>query len=172
MHENMAGLMSKIGVQTETIKSGKLKDMGQPTGPLSDEARQVMTTMVNQVFAQFVDAVAQGRKMDRAKVVALADGRVYTGEQAKKNGLIDEIGGLHEALAEAWKRAGLKGKPTTKEYGAPGWLKRLLGASANTRQRTITVTGGLLYDDLAARLVRGALDAPTAMPPQMNADEQ
>jgi protease-4 len=169
MHENMAGLMSKIGVQTETIKSGKLKDMGQPTGPLSDEARQVMTAMINQVFAQFVQAVAEGRKMDRAEVLALADGRVYTGEQAKQNGLIDELGGMHEALAEAGKRAGITGTPTTKEYGAPSWLKRLFGSSG-TQQRAVTAIGGLLYDDIAARLVRGALEPGAATAPRTQGD--
>ncbi|MFB3880031.1 MAG: signal peptide peptidase SppA [Armatimonadota bacterium] len=156
MHENMAGLMKKIGIETDTIKSGKLKDMGSPTGPLSDEARQVMTTIINQVFGQFVDAVAKGRKMDRKKVLALADGRVYTGQQAKDNGLVDKIGGMSEALAEAGKRGGLSGRPETKEYGTPAWLKRLFGGSAQSR--TVSVTGGLLYDDVAARLVQGALE--------------
>ena len=100
-HENLSGLFKKIGVETETIKSGALKDMGAPTGPLSDEARQVMTGLIEQVFSQFVDAVAAGRKMDRSAVLALADGRVYLGEQAKKNGLIDQLGGMSEALREA-----------------------------------------------------------------------
>ena len=156
MHENMAGLMKKIGVETDTIKSGKLKDMGSPTGPLSDEARQVMTTIINQVFGQFVDAVAKGRKMDRKKVLALADGRVYTGQQAKDNGLVDQIGGMSEALTEAGKRGGIKGRPETKEYGAPAWLKRIFGGSAQSRM--VSITGGLLYDDVAARLVQGALE--------------
>ncbi len=172
MHENLAGLMGKIGVQTETLKSGKLKDMGQPTGPLSDEARQVMTAMIGQVFNQFVDAVVKGRKMERSAVLALADGRVYTGEQAKKNGLIDELGGMHEALTEAGKLGGLKGKPTTKEYGAPNWLKRVFGTSGGAQQHVINATGGLLYDEVAARLIGGTLDSQAARTPQVSGDER
>jgi protease-4 len=157
MHENFAGLFKKIGVETETIKSGKLKDMGAPTGPLSDEARQVFRAYVNQVFGQFVNAVAEGRGMRRETVLALADGRIYTGEEAKKNGLVDELGGLHEAVAEAGKRGGITGKPTVKRYGAPSFLHQLLGAQALQRPQPITVTGGLLYDEMAARLVPGAI---------------
>ncbi len=171
MHENFAGLFNKIGIETETIKSGKLKDMGAPTGPLTDDARQVMTALVKQVYAQFVDAVSKGRKMDRAAVIALADGRVYTGEQAKQNGLIDQLGGMSEALTEAGKRAGIKGKPAIKQYGGQGWLKYLIG-NTGTRQRAVSVTGGLLYDEIAARLVRGALESQSPMSPQINADER
>ena len=157
LHEDLSGLLKKIGVETETIKSGKLKDMGSPTGPLSDEARQVYRAYINQVFAQFVNAVAEGRGMKKEAVLALADGRIYTGEEAKKNGLVDEIGGLQEAVAEAGKRGGIKGKPELKRYGAPGLLHQLLGAQAAQRTQPIAVTGGLLYDDMAARLVQGAL---------------
>jgi protease-4 len=169
-HQNIGGLLKKIGVETEIIKSGKLKDMGQPTGPLSDEARQVITALIHQVYGQFVQAVASGRKMKKEAVLALADGRIYTGEQAKQNGLIDELGGMSEALAEAGKRAGIKGKPETKQYGTPPWLRRLFGNSA--QQRAVSVSGGLLYDEIAARLVQGALATQTARPPQMTADER
>lgn len=157
MHEDLSGLLKKIGVETETIKSGKLKDMGAPTGPLSDEARQVYRRYINQVFVQFVNAVAEGRGMKRDAVLALADGRIYTGEEASKNGLVDEIGGLQEAVLEAGKRGGIKGKPELKRYGAPSLLHQLLGAQAVQGSQPIAVTGGLLYDEMAARLVQGAL---------------
>ncbi len=101
--------------------------------------------------------------MDREAVLALADGRVYSGQQAKENGLIDELGGLHEALLEAGKLAGIKGKPQLKEYAPPSLLHWLFGSSSSVREREVTVTGGLLYDDFAARLAGGALHpAPPA----------
>jgi protease-4 len=157
IHQDMSGLYNKIGVRSETIKSGKLKDMFQPTAPLSEEARAVVKGVISQVFGQFVDAVAEGRKMKREKVLELADGRIYIGEQAKANGLVDQLGGLHEAVAEAGNKAGIKGKPKLKEYGAPSLLRWLRGSSSSMQQREVSVTGGLLYDEVAAQLAQGAL---------------
>jgi protease-4 len=163
IHQDMSGLYNKIGVKSETIKSGKLKDMFQPTAPLSDEARAVVKGVISQVFGQFVDAVAEGRKMKREKVLELADGRIYIGEQAKANGLVDQLGGLHEAVAEAGNKAGIKGKPKLKEYGAPSLLRWLRGSSSSMQQREVSVTGGLLYDEVAAQLAQGALARDQAL---------
>ncbi|HUU55570.1 MAG TPA: signal peptide peptidase SppA [Armatimonadota bacterium] len=171
IHEDLSGLFGKIGIDTEIIKSGELKDMFQPAGPLSPEARDVITTLINEVFNQFVNHVAEGRGMDREAVLALADGRVYTGQQAKENGLIDEIGGFHEALIQAGKLAGISGKPQLKKYGPPSVLQWLLGEVSSVRQREVTVTGGLLYDDFAARLAQGNLHpAPPAAQPTRPGD--
>ena len=159
VHQDLSGLFDNIGIEAEIIKSGDLKDMFQPMGPLSPEARDVVTVLIDQVFNQFVDHVAEGRGMDRAAVLALADGRVYTGQQAKENGLVDELGGMHEALLEAGRLAGIKGKPHLKEYGPPSIIQWLFGGTASVRQREVVVTGGLLYDDFAARLARGAVGA-------------
>ena len=157
VHQDLSGLFGKVGIDTEIIKSGELKDMFQPVGPLSPEARDVVTALIDQVFSQFVDHVAEGREMDRAAVLALADGRIYTGQQAKGNGLVDELGGLHEALLEAGQLAGISGRPQLKEYGPPSIIQWLFGGTASVRQREVAVTGGLLYDDFAARLARGAV---------------
>lgn len=160
VHENMAGLLDKVGIETEIIKSGDLKDMGQPMGPLSEDARRVITSLIDEVFNQFVDDVAAGREMAREEVLALADGRIYTGQQAYENGLIDEVGGYHEALIEAGRLAGIAGKPAVKEYGAPSFLRMLLEGGASAQQTPVAVSGGLLYDDVAARMVAGGLAAP------------
>ena len=165
VHQDLSGLFDKVGIGTEIIKSGDLKDMFQPAGPLSPEARDVVTALIDQVFDQFVDDVAEGRGMDRAAVVALADGRVYTGQQAKENGLVDELGGLHEALLEAGQLAGIRGTPELKEYGPPSIIQWLFGGTASIRQREVAVTGGILYDDFAARLARGAI-GPASSPAQ------
>jgi len=157
MHENLSGLFGKLGVQTETIKSGKLKDMGSPMGPLSDEARQVIKGLVMQIYDQFVTAVAEGRKMKPEAVRRLADGRIYSGQQAKQIGLVDELGGMQEALAGAGKLVGVKGRPGYKEYRAPSLWRRLLagGAAGAAPGPVAVVRGGMLYDTYAAQLVPG-----------------
>jgi protease-4 len=156
VHEDLSGLLDKLGIEEEVIKSGELKDMFNPTEPLSPEAREVVTALVEQVFGQFVDAVAQGRGMAEHDVLPLADGRIYTGQQAVENGLIDKLGGLHEALMEAGGLGGIEGKPEMRDYGAPSFLRWLFGAGS-AEQRSVTVTGGLLYDGFAARLASGGL---------------
>jgi protease-4 len=155
-HEDVSGLFDKLGIDSEVIKSGELKDMFNPTEPLSPKARAVVTELVEQVFDQFVAAVAEGRGMNRQDVLALADGRIYTGQQALDNGLIDELGGMHEAVNEAGITGGIVGKPTVQDYGAPSFLRWLVGSSS-VEQHRVTVTGGLLYDGFAARLACGEL---------------
>lgn len=162
-HQDMSELLTKIGVKSETVKSGELKDMLSPTRPLDEKQRVVIEALVAEVYQQFVADVAEGRGMDPKKVVALADGRIYTGSQAKANGLVDELGGFHEALIEAGRLAGIEGKPHIKEYRGPSLLDWML-RGANTRAPKMAVTGGLLYDDFAARLVRGGLELPVPSP--------
>jgi protease-4 len=165
VHQDISGLFDKIGIATETIKAGELKDMFNPTAPLSDEARQIAQELVTQVHEQFIQDVAEGREnLDIDGVRQLADGRIYTGEQAKENGLVDDLGGLHDALLKAGELAGIEGKPELEEPGPPGLLRLLFGASSSTHQRPVSVTGGILYDGFAARLVRGALASPPSTP--------
>jgi protease-4 len=167
MHEDMSGLFEKIGIKPEVIKSGELKDMLNPMAPMSDEARQVVETLVEEVHEQFVQAVADGREnLDLEVVRLLADGRIYTGQQAVDNGLVDEIGGFREALDTAGELAGIGPKPRVKEYEEPSLLRWLFSSSSVTRRRVVAqpqvgATGGLLYDDLAARLV-GQAGGPMA----------
>jgi len=159
LHQDMSGLFDKIGVKPEVIKSGELKDMLSPATPMTEEARQIVQALVEQVHEQFILAVAEGREnLDLAAVNALADGRVYTGQQALENGLVDGIGGYREALDRAGELTGLGPDPRVKEYAAPSLLHYLLSGSAGGSQRIaaqprLTATGGLLYDELSARLV-------------------
>jgi len=133
---NFQELFKKIGLSEATIKSGKFKDAGNPARPLTAEERQLFQSMLMSIYYQFVDDVTSGRKeatkgkLTRARVLQLADGRVYTGVQAKANGLVDETGGLHDAIAAAGKLGGISGKPKVYKYGAGGGLSGLLGASA------------------------------------------
>ncbi len=98
-----SGLLRMLGITDETITSGPLKNQPSFSRPLSEAGREVLHTMVMDMYEQFVTMVANGRKMDPARVRELADGRPYTGRQALKLGLIDAIGG--EADARAWLAA-------------------------------------------------------------------
>ncbi|HUB15882.1 MAG TPA: signal peptide peptidase SppA [Acetobacteraceae bacterium] len=103
-----AGLLSKVGVDVQTIVSGPLKGQPSFTAPLSPQGQQVLQGLVTDMYDQFVAMVASGRHMDPAKVRQLGDGRAYTGQQAVQLGLVDAIGGEHDA--RQWL-AKIKGVP-------------------------------------------------------------
>ena len=108
---NVEELMRKLGVKGYSIKSGPHKDIGSPLRPLSPEGREILQSLVDNVHGQFVRAVAKGRAMPEAKVREFADGRIYSGEQAKGMGLVDLLGNVEDAIDLAAKRAGIKGAP-------------------------------------------------------------
>jgi protease-4 len=93
----VSGLLKSIGVSAEAIVSGPLKDQPSFTEPLSPQGREVLQGLVRDMYDQFVDMVASGRRMDVERVRELADGRAYTGRQALKIGLVDAIGGENDA---------------------------------------------------------------------------
>ncbi len=93
----ISGLLGKIGVTSTLIASGPLKGQPDPSQPMTPAAHDYLQGLVGDLYDQFVDIVAQGRHMDKAKVQALADGRAYTGRQALPLGLIDQYGGEHDA---------------------------------------------------------------------------
>jgi protease IV len=104
---NLENLMKKVGVEYVVIKSGQFKDVGNISRPMTAEERRVLQALLDDVHGQFIDAVAEGRHLDRARVVGFADGRVFSGAQAKALGMVDELGGLEEAVNGAAKLAGL-----------------------------------------------------------------
>jgi protease IV len=101
------------------FKSGEFKDTGSPTRDLTEKEKQYFQGMIDELYAQFVGAVSEGRKgrgaegneLDEDRVRRLADGRIYTGESAKKYGLIDDIGNYEDAVKETAKLVGIKGEP-------------------------------------------------------------
>ena len=124
---NIEELMKKVGVKGLNIKSGANKDIGSPFQPLSQEGREILQSLVDDVHSQFVTAVAKGRGMDEAQVRRLADGRVYSGAQAKALGLIDQFGTLEDAIELAARRVGLEGDPAVY-YSRPEqerWWERM-----------------------------------------------
>ena len=127
---NFEELMKKVGVKGYNIKSGVNKDIGSPFQPLSKEGREILQSLVDNVHGQFVAAVAQGRRMDEGIVRKLADGRIYSGAQAKELGLVDQFGTLEDAIELAAKRAGIPGEPAVY-YSRPDqerwWEKIFMG---------------------------------------------
>ena len=109
---NVEGLMNKIGVKTEVIKSGRHKDIASVFRGIKKEEREILQGVLDNVHEQFIKAVAEGRKMLIEDVKRIADGRVFTGEQALKAGLVDEIGNLEDAVKAAAKLTGIKGEPS------------------------------------------------------------
>jgi protease IV len=96
---NYEELANKIGVKDVTFKSGAQKDLLNPMRPLTEEEAAIVQGVVNESYGYFVDIVAKGRNMNRNQVLQLADGRIYTGTQAKNLGLVDEVGDLDQAIA-------------------------------------------------------------------------
>jgi protease-4 len=102
------GLFDKLGLDTEVISRGANSGTLSSTQSFTPEERHVMTDLLQDVYHQFVDKAAKGRKMSYEKLEELAQGRVYSGQMAKKLGLIDELGTLNDAIAAAKTAAGLK----------------------------------------------------------------
>ena len=110
---NYGNLLKWAQLQPEVIKSGELKDVGSPTRETTPKERAYLQGLINQMFEQFVSAVADGRKelLTRDQVKQLADGRVYTGEEALKEKLIDDLGNYDAALKGTAELVGIKGEP-------------------------------------------------------------
>ena len=108
---NVEGLMNKLGVKTEIVKSGRHKDIASVFRGIRKEERAILQNVLDNVHDQFISAVAEGRKMVRDDVIKIADGRIFTGEQALEVGLVDEMGNLEAAVKSAGKLAGIKGEP-------------------------------------------------------------
>jgi len=104
---NAQGLLEKIGVTPVAIKSGPMKDAGSPFRPLTDQERAVFQGMIDDFYGRFVALIVQSRKMPEDRVRSLADGRIYTADQALRLGLVDRIGYLEDVVALARERAGL-----------------------------------------------------------------
>lgn len=120
---NLEGLMGKIGMKSFTLKTGKFKDVGSPARPMTAQEKAMLQGVIENTHAQFVRAVAEGRKLPEADVRSIADGRIFTGEQALALKLVDRIGTLQDAIDEAGKLGGIKGEP---EIIRPPKKKKLL----------------------------------------------
>jgi protease-4 len=152
----LSGLLNKIGIKPEVMKEGKYKDMGSGLRPLTDQERQLTQGMLANVYEQFIGAVADGRNLPADQVRKLATGQVFTGEQALKLKLVDELGGMRPAALALAKKAGISGEPKLKEYRRHSLMDVLFGDISSTKLHGMR---GILYDRVADLITRGALEA-------------
>ncbi len=137
---NIEGLLEKIGLKGYVIKSGRFKDIGSPLREMTDDEKRLLQEVIDNVHSQFVDAVAEGRKMDRDEVAAIADGRILSGEQALMLGLVDSLGNLQDAVKIAAEMAGIRGEPKVFYQGKrKGLLDYLLGGEVATLLQNLSV---------------------------------
>ena len=136
---NIEELIGKIGLKSVVIKSGKYKDILSPTRELESAELGLIQGVIDSIHSQFIDAVALGREIEREKIAAIADGRIFSGEQAKEQGLVDELGNLQDAIKRAAEIAGIEGEPKViypaKEK--PSILEFLLEGSMKEIQQVI-----------------------------------
>ena len=122
---NLENLMNKIGVKNIVIKSGRYKDVGSPFRMMGEEDRHLLQSVLDDAHRQFIEAVATGRSLDAADVEALADGRIFTGQQAKDVLLVDDLGDLTDAVKLAADMSGLQSPPvveTPRPYSFRDWV--------------------------------------------------
>lgn len=153
-YSNPRGWIAKSGYDVVTITSGKFKDLGNPFRPMTGEEKAYIQGMVNSIYGQFLNAVSKGRNMPMAKLRPLADGRVYTGTDAKARGLIDEIGTLNEAIAYAGEKTDLGPTPRVHRYSTSPWDFLLAESKLN------------LNPDQVSRLLEKRLRGPLLMDPR------
>jgi protease-4 len=128
------GLLKKMGVRFEVVKSGQLKDVGSMWRDMTPEERKMLQDLINDTYDQFVDVIVKERGMERREVLKLADGRVFTGRIAKDLKLVDELGNLEDALLIANEMGGMSGEPKVikERYKRRVTIFDLLGKSAET----------------------------------------
>ena len=149
-YTNFRAVLDKIGMVPVVIKSGTFKDMGSPTKEMSPEEKEVLQAFVDQAHEQFVSAIAEGRNMDIDHVKALADGRIYTGEEAVKQGLVDRLGNFEDAIEWAGQLGGIQGRVSTvyKREEKFSFLKYIMESTLSNLANRLTrqdVFGGYLY---------------------------
>jgi len=108
---NAEELFKKIGLKSSVVKSGKFKDIGSPMREMTKEERALIQNLIDDIYDQFLDVVSRARKISKEELREIADGRVFSGRQAKELRLVDYLGDMNFAIRLAAKVAGIKGKP-------------------------------------------------------------
>jgi protease IV len=146
---NVESLFKKVGVDYVVVKAGRYKDIGNFTRPMTPEERRVLQTLLDDVHAQFIDAVATGRNLDRADVVKFADGRVFSGTQARDLKMIDTLGSFEDAINEAAKLAGLRVPPAvirpSRRFSLFDLVRSQLGVRLHALTPALPTLKTLLY---------------------------
>jgi protease-4 len=120
-------LFKKIGLRFEVVKSGEFKDVGTYNRRMTEAERKLLQSVIDDTYDQFVEVLMENRNLSEEEALKIADGSIFTGRQAKKLGLVDELGDLEDAIKIAGEMAGIKGPPKTiKERGRKVTLFDLL----------------------------------------------
>ncbi len=135
---NFKELAEKIGVSETIIKSGELKDAGNPFREMNEKDKEYFQDIVNDSYDQFLDVVSKERKIDKEKLREYANGRVFTGRQAKDIGLIDSLGTFEDAIRIAGRMAGIEGEPSlVREKERLSLAERILDGMSNNEIKSI-----------------------------------
>jgi protease-4 len=145
-YTNFRELFRKIGLSPVVIKSGRFKDAGSPVRDMTPEDEQLLKDFVDQLHQQFVAAIAEGRRIELEKVQELADGRIYTGQDAKEIGLVDRIGNLEDAIEWAGRLAGIEGE-IVPVYPAPKKISVLRLLTESVMEHLV---GRIAHQEMAA----------------------
>ena len=135
---NYEKLLEKIGLFPIVIKSGEYKDMGSPVRAMKDAEQKILHDFAEKIHKQFIMDIVEGRKMEKAEVESLADGRIFTGEESKELGLVDRLGNVEDAIEWAGRMGGIEGKISTvyakdKKYPFLKYLSESLVKAIATR---------------------------------------
>jgi protease IV len=108
---NTEELFKKVGVRFEVVKTGKFKDIGSLSRPMTPDEKALLQGVLSNVYEQFVSAISDGRDMEKSDILPYADGRIFSGDQARDLGFVDRLGDLNDAIQLAANMAGIKGRP-------------------------------------------------------------
>lgn len=109
---NTEELFKKVGIKMEVVKTGKFKDVGSMWRTMTPDEQKLLEDVLGNVYDQFIDAIAEGRDLDREDILPYADGRIFSGDQAQSYGFVDRMGDLNDAIDLAAQMAGIKGHPS------------------------------------------------------------
>ncbi len=162
MHFNVRGLLEWARIEETTLKTGKYKDTLSPFRQIQETDREEIQQISDDVYGQFVHAVAQGRGLPEARVREIAEGRIYTGRRAKELKLVDELGSFDDAVEAAWQLSGQSGEPKVQypprehEFSlrdlVRGAFQGAFQGAAEGVRSAVPERGGLMF--LAPDLVR------------------
>lgn len=144
---NAAELLDEYGVDIISITTGPNKSIGSPWENLTPEQEEIFDDLINESYDEFIGVIVDGRGMDRDDVIALADGRIYTGRQALELGLIDELGDFDDAISKAADLGGISGEPRIIEYErVPDFQDFFGGLNARLQTTETEALIGTVYD--------------------------
>ena len=138
---NVEGLYEKLGIKMQTFKGGKYKDMYSGMRELTTEEKEIMQQLTDEYYEQFVEVVAEGRGLSKEQVRSLATGQLYSGAEAKKLGLVDELGGLDTAIDLAAELAGVEAPEVEYYQPSKPSLMSLLGLADVIQMRLLGLSG-------------------------------